>query len=80
MKSRILVVDDEPAVIDLIRYNLRKAHYEDRVAANEKAQDLAEAAGAEAGCVVSINENTWSYFNSGWYGRDPERRSKRSPR
>lgn len=40
------------------------------IAAGEKAQDLAEAAGAEAGCVVSINENTWSYFNSGWYGRD----------
>lgn len=39
-------------------------------AAGEKARDLAEAAGAEAGCVVSINENTWSYFNSGWYGRE----------
>ena len=37
-------------------------------AATEKAQALAEAAGAETGCVLSINENTWSYFNGGWYG------------
>jgi len=28
MKQRILVVDDEPAVSDLLAYNLRKAHYE----------------------------------------------------
>ena len=26
--KRILVVDDEPAVTDLLVYNLRKAHYE----------------------------------------------------
>ncbi len=26
--QRILVVDDEPAVVDLLAYNLRKAHYE----------------------------------------------------
>lgn len=38
-------------------------------AAGEKAGDLAEAAGAETGCVISINENTWSYFNGGWWGR-----------
>jgi uncharacterized protein YggE len=38
------------------------------VAAGEKAQDLAEAAGAEAGCVLSISENTWSYFSGGWWG------------
>jgi len=36
-------------------------------AAKEKAQDLAAAAGAETGCVMSINENTWSYFTGGWY-------------
>jgi DNA-binding response OmpR family regulator len=34
MTSRILVVDDEPAVTDLISYNLRKAHYEVLVAAD----------------------------------------------
>lgn len=28
MKHRILVVDDEPAVRDLLSYNLQKAHYE----------------------------------------------------
>lgn len=34
MNHRILVVDDEPAVSDLIAYNLRKAHYEVIVAAD----------------------------------------------
>ena len=40
------------------------------IAAKEKAQDLAAAAGAETSCVMSINENTWSYYNGGgwWYG------------
>jgi len=33
MTQRILVVDDEPAVTDLLAYNLRKAHYEVMVAA-----------------------------------------------
>ncbi len=37
-------------------------------AATEKAEALAGAAGAETGCVLTINENTWSYFNGGWYG------------
>jgi uncharacterized protein YggE len=40
------------------------------IAAGEKAQDLAEAAGADAGCVLSISENTWSYFSGGWWGRN----------
>ncbi len=39
------------------------------IAAGEKAADLAKAAGAEAGCVLSISENTWSYFSGGWWGR-----------
>jgi uncharacterized protein YggE len=39
-------------------------------AAKEKAQALAQAAGAETGCVTRIGENTWSYYNGGWYGRD----------
>jgi uncharacterized protein YggE len=37
-------------------------------AAGEKAQALAGAAGADVGCVLNINENSWSYYN-GWYGR-----------
>ncbi len=37
-------------------------------AAQEKAQALASAAGAEAGCVLNINENSWSYYNGWWYG------------
>ena len=38
-------------------------------AAQEKARDLASAAGTETGCVMNINENTWSYYNGWWYGR-----------
>ncbi|MBA3471107.1 MAG: response regulator transcription factor [Herpetosiphonaceae bacterium] len=34
MTMQILVVDDEPAVTDLLGYNLRKAHYEVLVAAD----------------------------------------------
>ena len=34
MVQRILVVDDEPAVTDLLAYNLRKAHYEVLLAAD----------------------------------------------
>jgi hypothetical protein len=40
------------------------------IAAGEKAHDLAKAAGAEVGCVLSISENTWSYFSGGWWGRN----------
>ena len=34
-------------------------------AATEKANALALAAGAKADCILTINENSWSYFN-GW--------------
>ena len=34
---RILIVDDEPAVTDLLAYNLRKAHYDVLVAADGRA-------------------------------------------
>ncbi len=45
MSHRILVVDDEPAVIDLLAYNLRKAHYEVLAAADgREALRLAAAA------------------------------------
>ena len=37
-------------------------------AASEKAQALANAAGTEAGCVLSINENTWSQYYGSWRG------------
>jgi len=39
MTHRILVVDDEPAVTDLLAYNLRKAHYEVMVA-NDRHEAL----------------------------------------
>jgi uncharacterized protein YggE len=38
------------------------------VAAGEKAQALAGAAGAQAGCILSINENTWSQYYGSWRG------------
>jgi hypothetical protein len=38
-------------------------------AAQEKAQALAKGVGAEAGCVIHINENTWSSYYGGWSGR-----------
>lgn len=38
-------------------------------AAQEKAQDLASAVGSRAGCVLSINENSWSYYDGWWIGR-----------
>lgn len=37
-------------------------------AAGEKAQALASAAGAQAGCVLSINENTWTQYYGSWRG------------
>lgn len=41
-------------------------------AATEKAKALATSAGTDTSCVLTINENTWSYFNgwSWWYGRN----------
>jgi uncharacterized protein len=60
--------------VDFYTSELRK--YRDQArelamqAAREKAQALAGAAGATAGCVLNINENSWSYY-SGWsYGRN----------
>jgi len=37
-------------------------------AAGEKADALAEAAGAQAGCVLSISENSWSHYYGSWRG------------
>jgi uncharacterized protein len=39
-------------------------------AAKEKAQALANAVSVEAGCVLNISENSWSYYNGMWYGRN----------
>jgi len=48
MSVKILVVDDEPAVTDLLAYNLRKAHYEVLIAADgETALRLARQAGPD---------------------------------
>jgi uncharacterized protein len=60
--------------VDLYTSELRK--YRDQArdmamkAAREKAQALASAAGAEAGCALNINENSWSSYNGWWYGRN----------
>jgi uncharacterized protein len=63
-------------VLDVQFYTSELRKYRDQArdlamkAAREKADDLARAAGAEAGCVLSINENSWSYYNGWWwYGR-----------
>lgn len=63
------VVDVEFYLSDLRKYR-DQARELAVVAAGEKAQDLANAAGAEAGCVLNISENTWSYFSGGWWGRN----------
>jgi hypothetical protein len=61
--------------VDFYTSELRK--YRDQAremamrAAKEKAEALAQTAGADTGCVITINENTWSYFNGWgrwWYG------------
>ena len=62
------VVNVEFYLSDLRKYR-DQARELAMIAAGEKAKDLAEAAGAETGCVMSINENTWSYFSGGWWGR-----------
>lgn len=60
--------------VDFYTSELRK--YRDQArnmamkAAHEKAQALAEAVGAEAECVLNINENSWSYYNGWWPGRN----------
>ncbi len=37
-------------------------------AAGEKAQLLAQSAGAQAGCVLTISENTWTQYYGSWRG------------
>jgi uncharacterized protein len=60
--------------VDFYTSDLRKYRDQARLlamqAAKEKAQALAETAGARTGCVLSIHENSWSYYNGWWYGRN----------
>jgi uncharacterized protein YggE len=63
------VVNVEFYLSDLRKYR-DQARALAMTAAGEKANDLAEAANAEAGCVLNISENTWSYFSGGWWGRN----------
>lgn len=61
------VVDVEFYLSDLRKYR-DQARDLAMKAAREKADDLASAAGAETGCVMNINENTWSQYYGGWNG------------
>ncbi len=59
---------------DLQFYSSELRKYRDQArelamqAAGEKAQDLAEAAGAQAGCILSISENSWYQYYGSWRG------------
>ncbi len=55
MPQRILVVDDEPAVTDLLAYNLRKARYDVLVAAD--GRQALNAAQAEAPDLILLDLN-----------------------
>jgi uncharacterized protein YggE len=63
-------------VLDVQFYTSELRKYRDEAralamkAATEKARALAGAAGAQAGCVLNISENSWSYYTgSWWWGR-----------
>lgn len=62
-------------VVDVSFYTSHLREYRDQArnlamrAAGEKASALAEAAGAQTGDVLTISENSWSYFNGMWGGR-----------
>jgi uncharacterized protein YggE len=59
--------------VELYTSDLRK--YRDQArglavkAASEKADLLATSAGAQRGCVLSITENVYSYYNGWWMGQ-----------
>jgi uncharacterized protein len=62
-------------VVDVSFYTSQLRQYRDQArslamkAAGEKAGALAQAAGAQTGSVLTISENSWSYFNGMWGGR-----------
>jgi uncharacterized protein YggE len=75
--SRVIAASLEAGanqVIHVELYTSELRRYRDQAremamkAANEKAQALAGAAGASAGCVLNISENSWSSYNGWWYG------------
>jgi uncharacterized protein YggE len=35
-------------------------------AAREKARDLADTASAQVGCVLNVDESSWSYYGNTW--------------
>jgi uncharacterized protein YggE len=61
-------------VLDVQFYTSELRRYRDEArtlamkAATEKAELLANAGGAQTGCLLNINENTWSYYNGSWWG------------
>ena len=61
-------------VLDVQFYSSELRKYRDQAralamnAAGEKAQALANEAGAGAGCILSISENTWSSYYGSWRG------------
>jgi uncharacterized protein YggE len=61
-------------VIDVQFYTSQLRQYRDQArelamkAAGEKAQALAQAGGAQTGCLMHIDENTWSYYSGYWWG------------
>ncbi len=61
-------------VLDVQFYSSELRKYRDEAralamkAAGEKAEDLASAAGAQAGCILSISENSWSQYYGSWRG------------
>jgi uncharacterized protein len=64
-------------VVDVQFYTSQLRRYRDQAralavqAAKEKAQALAGAADAKIGCVLRIDENSWSYYTGYWgWGRN----------
>ena len=78
--SELIVVALEAGaneVVDVELYPSELRKYRDQArdmamqAASEKAQALADTAGVDIGCVLTIHENTWSYYN-GWWSREQQ--------
>jgi hypothetical protein len=61
-------------VVDVQFYTSELRRYRDEAralalkAAQEKAQALAETSGAQAGCLLRIDENSGSYYTGYWWG------------
>ena len=72
MMSKILVVDDEPAITDVLVYDLAKRATRRAMAvkaAVEKARGMAGAAGLALGDVPTITDNSqWFYYGWAWNG------------